>query len=122
MGTSYPKFRVLTATISHRGDSCGMDTTKLTAIATLLSLTLVSANAKDKDPTKDANNTDRNKQDQEGKTKTPLEEAGESILQLAQPAAEVLLQLPRLRISKLSVCTHIRVTIDISVGFTPVFA
>ncbi len=58
-----------------RRDTCTMKTTKITYVATFLAFTLACASAKDKDTAKDANNTGRNKQDQEGKTKTPMDQS-----------------------------------------------
>jgi len=50
-----------------------MKTNKLTYTAAVLALTLSCATAQDKKP--DADNTDRNKQDQDGKTKTPMDQS-----------------------------------------------
>lgn len=50
-----------------------MKTKSLTLTAALLALTLSCATAEDKK--KDADNTDRNKQDQGGNTKTPMDQS-----------------------------------------------
>ena len=52
-----------------------MKTSPLTLAAALLALPLSLATAKDKKP--DADNTDRNKQDQSGKTKTPMDQSND---------------------------------------------
>ena len=52
-----------------------MKTPKLTLTATLLALTLSFANAEEKKA--NADNTDRNKQDQSGKTRTPMDQSND---------------------------------------------